>query len=299
MQLAPPALCPHTSVAHEAAAWRRYYIQRAAWFDLPTSPHHLIQEDQRGDPWRILVACQVSSRTGASTAKYEVLSGILSAFPSPSTMMSAPRDILAAMLVRVGMQEQRAGALMRMSEGFLGEWQQPLQLFGIGPFGQESVYLFQRGAAAWAAFKTSDTSLSLYLSWARKDLREIARSAGQSEVADDEEGSLEHAEVAPAIRSTSVVTAHTAAQAHLMASVCPPDMKKTSKRRFAAEADAHHAPAISTGRVAEGGKSERLSGHQRPRRTAAATAASDTANQSQLLSACWRGSSLQLHKKQR
>jgi hypothetical protein len=42
-----------------AAAWRQYYMQRAAWFDLPASPYQLIQEEQRGDPWRVMVACQV------------------------------------------------------------------------------------------------------------------------------------------------------------------------------------------------------------------------------------------------
>jgi hypothetical protein len=34
-------------------------MQRAAWFDLPSSPYLLIQEEQRGDPWRVMVACQV------------------------------------------------------------------------------------------------------------------------------------------------------------------------------------------------------------------------------------------------
>jgi hypothetical protein len=77
-------------------------------------------------------------------------------------MLAAPPDALAAMMDRVGMQDQRAKALIRMSEGFLGDWQMPSQLYGIGPFGQESVYLFQRGAAAWASFKTNDTNLSLY-----------------------------------------------------------------------------------------------------------------------------------------
>jgi hypothetical protein len=33
------------------------------------------------------------------------------------------------MMERVGMQEQRANALVRMSEGFLGDWQQPSQLY--------------------------------------------------------------------------------------------------------------------------------------------------------------------------
>lgn len=160
--LAPPATRAHASSVDEAAAWRRYYIQRVAWFDLPVSPIELIQEIQRGNPWRVMVACQVSSRTGPSLAKHDVLSSILSAFPTPSAMLGAPPDSLAAMMDRVGMQEQRSKALIRMSEGFLGDWQMPSQLYGIGPFGQESVYLFQRGAAAWASFKTNDTNLSLY-----------------------------------------------------------------------------------------------------------------------------------------
>jgi hypothetical protein len=164
--LAPPATRAHASAVDEAAAWRRYYIQRVAWFDLPVSPIELIQEIQRGDPWRVMVACQVSSRTGQVSYRtgpnHDVLSSILSAFPTPSAMLGAPPDALAAMMDRVGMPRQRANALIRMSQGFLGHWQKPSELWGIGPFGQESVYLFQRGAAAWASFTTDDRNLSLY-----------------------------------------------------------------------------------------------------------------------------------------
>ena len=94
LERAPPALHAHASSAAEAAAWRRYYLQRTAWFELPVSPYRLIQEEYRGDPWRVMVACQVSSRTGASLAKHEVLSCLLSAFPTPSHMMAAPKDLL-------------------------------------------------------------------------------------------------------------------------------------------------------------------------------------------------------------
>lgn len=59
--LAPPPLREPASLTGTqlAAAWRQYYMQRAAWFDLPSSPYLLIQEEQRGDPWRVMVACQV------------------------------------------------------------------------------------------------------------------------------------------------------------------------------------------------------------------------------------------------
>jgi hypothetical protein len=237
LQLAPPALHVPVSPVHEAAAWRRYYVQRVAWFNLPTSPHQFIQEDQRGDPWRVMVACQVSSRTGASLAKHDVLGALLSAFPSPSAMMGAPADTLAAMMVRVGMQEQRAIALTRMSEGFLGEWQVPSQLYGIGSFGQESVYLFQRGAAAWPAFKTNDTSLSLYLSWARKDLKKLFEGGGAerfdasdaSEAQSGAEGACLHTK-ATADENTERTSLHSRAQAHLMACCCPPHMRRDSAR---------------------------------------------------------------------
>jgi hypothetical protein len=40
-------------------------MQRTAWFDLPASPYQLIQEEQRGDPWRVMVACQVIFATAS------------------------------------------------------------------------------------------------------------------------------------------------------------------------------------------------------------------------------------------
>ena len=290
LQLASPALLPHASAAHEAAAWRRYYIQRVAWFNLPTSPYHLIQEEQCGDPWRVMVACQVSSRTGASAAKLDVLAAVLAAFPSPSAMMAAPRHALAAMMDRVGMQEQRASALTRMSEGFLGEWQQPSQLFGIGPFGQESVYLFQRGAAAWPAFKTDDTNLSLYLSWARKDLRNLA---GQLQAAEEQ---LQAAEEGGG--RVEGARSHTPAQAQLMASVCPPDVKRGAKRCSSALADVRHTPAAAAAHkrhAAAGGGSQQPSARQpaeRPRRAVRG------ATQAQQTPACGRSASIpKSHKK--
>lgn len=231
---APPALRSHSSPANETAAWRRYYIQRVAWFDLPTSPCKLIQEFQGGDPWHIMVACQLSSRTGASMAKHDVLSCVLSAFPTPSAMISAPKAVLEAMLDRVGMQEQRAAALARMSSGFLGDWQTPSQLYGIGPFGQESVYLFQRGAAAWSGFKTNDSNLRIYLAWARSDLRKLGYSAAATAVNSD----VQDAVAAAADASTADYALHTPAQAHLMASACPPVAKRDAKLCSAAAASA-------------------------------------------------------------
>ena len=226
LQLAPPALRSHASAAHEAAAWRRYYIQRVAWFELPISPHHFIQEDQCGDPWRIMVACQVSSRTGASLAKRDVLNNVLSAYPTPSAMLSAPKDTLAAMMDRVGMQEVRAVALKRMSEGFLGDWQLPSQLFGIGPFGQESVFLFQRGASAWPAFRTNDTSLRVYLSWARKDLQTLR---GSGRAGDSREAQVDATSGDRELAETQTAALHSAAQAHLMTLLCPSHMRAQCK----------------------------------------------------------------------
>jgi hypothetical protein len=244
LRLAPPALHAHASAAHEAAAWRRYYIQRVAWFDLPTSPYQLIQEEQHGDPWRIMVACQVSSRTGGGRAKHDVLNCVLSAFPTPSAMMSAPKNTLMEMLNRVGMQDVRANALIRMSEGFLREWQLPSQLHGIGPFGQESVFLFQRGAAAWPSFKTNDVSLSLYLSWARKDLQKLGGGAEpvklvnafDAHVSTEEEAQFsprKHAHSADccaADASSLHIPTHSPAQAYLMSRLSPLYPHGASKR---------------------------------------------------------------------
>jgi hypothetical protein len=223
MQYAPPALRSHADPSEEATAWRRYYIQRVAWFDLPTSPFQLIQENQRGDPWRVMVACQVASRTGASLAKHSVLASILSAFPTPSAVICAPQHTLAAMMERVGMQQQRAHALIRMSEGFLGDWQTPSQLYGIGPFGQDSVHLFQKGAAAWAYFKTSDSSLRSYLSWARADLKKLKADAASDSTSE---------QVVPEIQDgcCCLVSLHTPAQAHLMARTCSLGLNTDSKR---------------------------------------------------------------------
>ena len=229
---APPALRSHASAADETTAWRRYYIQRVAWFDLPTSPCKLIQEYQGGDPWHVMVACQLSSRTGPSMAKHDVLSCVLSAFPTPSAMMSAPKTVLEAMLDRVGMQEQRAAALARMSAGFLGDWQAPSQLYGIGPFGEESVYLFQRGAAAWPGFKTNDSNLRAYLTWARSDLCKLGNTAAATAVNAEEQDVVAAATDA----TTAEYALHTPAQAHLMARAWPPVTKKETKPCAAAAA---------------------------------------------------------------
>jgi hypothetical protein len=98
------------------------------------------------------------------------------------------------------------------------------------------VYLFQRGAAAWPAFKTNDTSLCLYLSWARNDLRKVDATAPH---ASPQQGARKHAATAAAVAaaaanaSTARTSLHTPAQAALMAAACPPHLHRESKRAAA------------------------------------------------------------------
>ena len=103
--------------------------------------------------------------TGASLAKHDVLGSVLAAFPTPSAMMHAPLPLLQAMMDRVGMQEQRANALVRMSQGFLGHWHMPLELYGIGPFAQDSVLLLQRGAPRLHGLPSPQTTRAFVCTW--------------------------------------------------------------------------------------------------------------------------------------
>ena len=95
--------------------------------------------------------------------------------------------------------------------------------------------MFQRGAAAWPAFKTNDTSLCLYLSWARNDLRKVDATAPH---ASQQQGARKHAAVAVAAAAADATNArtslHTPAQAVLMAAACPPHLHRESKRGAAA-----------------------------------------------------------------
>lgn len=136
----------------ESVHWGRYLERRSYRADPPEwpSPVGLAQERfMKKGPFQVLAFCILGSRTSGSEVIANAIDDILAMLPDPASWVAledaAPEALLqlTAKLHPLGMQEQRLRAMRRMADGYVHtDWEDPMELYGIGPFGAESYRLF-------------------------------------------------------------------------------------------------------------------------------------------------------------
>lgn len=76
-------------------------------------------------------------------AAIPVLWALLSQYPSPEDAASADWTDIAAMLAPLGLHRKRAHIIMRFSSEYLtSDWEYPIELHGIGKYGNDSYRIF-------------------------------------------------------------------------------------------------------------------------------------------------------------
>ncbi|XP_068453199.1 methyl-CpG-binding domain protein 4 [Clinocottus analis] len=129
----------------------------------PRSPYNLVQETLFHDPWKLLVATIFLNKTSGKMA-IPVLWRFFERYPSPQVTREADWKPLSDLMKPLGLYELRAKTLIRFSDEYLAkEWRYPIELHGIGKYGNDSYRIFCVGE--WREVKPEDHMLNKYHAW--------------------------------------------------------------------------------------------------------------------------------------
>ncbi|XP_046845461.1 uncharacterized protein LOC124439284 [Xenia sp. Carnegie-2017] len=132
-------------------------------FKPPESPFHLIQEHLYKDPWQLLVATIFLNKTNGINA-LPVLWKFFECFPNAEVTACANLSDITDIIRSLGLQRKRAYILKRFSKEYLNKmWQYPIELYGIGKYGNDSFRIFCLGE--YEDVFPDDYKLNLYYNW--------------------------------------------------------------------------------------------------------------------------------------
>lgn len=129
----------------------------------PRSPFNLVQETLFHDTWKLLVATIFLNRTSGKMA-IPVLWQFFEHYPSAEVTREADWKPISELLKPLGLHELRAKTLIRFSDEYLSkEWHYPIELHGIGKYGNDSYRIFC--VREWREVTPSDHMLNKYHAW--------------------------------------------------------------------------------------------------------------------------------------
>ncbi|XP_039655815.1 methyl-CpG-binding domain protein 4 isoform X3 [Perca fluviatilis] len=129
----------------------------------PRSPYNLVQETLFHDPWKLLVATIFLNKTSGKMA-IPVLWQFFERYPSAEVTREADWKPLSELMKPLGLYELRAKTLTRFSDEYLTkQWRYPIELHGIGKYGNDSYRIFCVGE--WRDVKPEDHMLNKYHAW--------------------------------------------------------------------------------------------------------------------------------------
>ena len=129
----------------------------------PKSPYNLIQESLYNNPWQLLVATIFLNKTQGKTA-IPILKEFFEIYPNPESVLKAEEQDIANFLKPIGLNNRRAKSIKRFTSEFLcKKWKYPIELHGIGKYGNDSYKIFVLGE--WRSTKPNDKMLNKYHEW--------------------------------------------------------------------------------------------------------------------------------------
>ncbi|XP_054707366.1 methyl-CpG-binding domain protein 4-like [Uloborus diversus] len=140
----------------------RFFKGNCKWIP-PRSPFNLIQEDLYHDPWKLLIATICLQKTTGLCVK-KVLPEFFSKFPSPHATLNAKISDIVSTLQCLGLQQKRAAIILKFTDEYLHKsWKYPIELHGIGKYGNDSYRIFC--VNEWKQVKPKDHMLEKYHVW--------------------------------------------------------------------------------------------------------------------------------------
>jgi len=178
-----------TSHKHAVSAWYGYYRHRSSSFSgRPKQISHLdlIQEQYGTDPYKLLAACILCSRTSGGYIIRTVVHDFLQKYPTPTDVIEANITVMAEELHPLGLNRERT--IKRFASGFVLPWREVKELHGCGAFAASSHDVFCKGD--WKAVlsdKKADRNVKAYAAFFRRLLANKGDSDAESEEVREEE----------------------------------------------------------------------------------------------------------------
>ncbi|XP_064154415.1 methyl-CpG-binding domain protein 4 [Anguilla rostrata] len=129
----------------------------------PRSPFNLVQETLFHDPWKLLIATIFLNKTSGKMA-IPVLWEFFDRYSSPEVTRQSDWKPIAELLKPLGLNELRAKTIIRFSDEYVNkQWRYPIELHGIGKYGNDSYRIFCIGE--WRQVSPQDHKLNKYHDW--------------------------------------------------------------------------------------------------------------------------------------
>ncbi|XP_057685965.1 methyl-CpG-binding domain protein 4 [Corythoichthys intestinalis] len=129
----------------------------------PRSPFNLVQETLFHNVWKLLVATIFLNKTSGKMA-IPILWRFFERYPCAESACHADWKAVSELLKPLGLFELRAKIIIRFSDEFLNkDWRYPIELHGIGKYGNDSYRIFC--VEEWRQVKPKDHMLNKYHTW--------------------------------------------------------------------------------------------------------------------------------------
>lgn len=120
-------------------------MTRTSSWDAPPSVYDLIQWHVRDDPWKVLVVCVFCNQTRRLSAE-PLIWKFFELWPTATEAAKADRQLLASLLKPLGLQNRRAGTLIKLSQAYMrDDWSDPRELPGVGDYAGAAWDIFVEG----------------------------------------------------------------------------------------------------------------------------------------------------------
>uniref|UniRef100_A0A3B4AKD1 Methyl-CpG-binding domain protein 4 n=1 Tax=Periophthalmus magnuspinnatus TaxID=409849 RepID=A0A3B4AKD1_9GOBI len=129
----------------------------------PRSPFNLVQETLFHDPWKLLVATIFLNKTSGKMA-IPLLWQFFEYYPTAEIARVADWKPMSEILKPLGLYKLRAKIIIRFSDEYLTkQWRYPIELHGIGKYGNDSYRIFC--VEEWKDVTPKDHMLNKYHAW--------------------------------------------------------------------------------------------------------------------------------------
>jgi methyl-CpG-binding domain protein 4 len=137
--------------------------------DVSQERDRMIQEIYQHDPWKMMVCCIFLNQTGRDQVD-QIRTKFFESYPDPATAERADSGEMSEMIAPLGFKNRRTETIKKFSSDWLHkEWKDPIELYGIGKYGQDSWEIFQ---GCNLEVKPTDGALIGYLNRIKKDKHE-------------------------------------------------------------------------------------------------------------------------------
>lgn len=128
---------------------------------MPESPHKVVEEEFKNNPWVMLVSTIFLTKTTGLAAR-PFMKKFFTDFPTPYAVIESDPSSLKKYFNTLGMYK-RAAMIWKMSYQFVSaKWRRASDLHGIGKYGEDAYRLFCLGHTD---VEPTDRYLRLYLDW--------------------------------------------------------------------------------------------------------------------------------------